>query len=235
MRSGLRQHGSILSPAWINDPSILFAPPKGKTVFESRFGYSARLGILSLAVAVLIGLPIGIISALKQNSWIDYVSLFIATMGISVPNFVIAIFLDHYSWFLAAPDPDRTADMGSSQRLDFTGHRAGFWYPGSYGPPDARFHAGSDAQWIMCAQRVPKAWRNGWSSCATCFAIALIPVVTFLGPALAGLGDRFVHYRANVRFPRHGARLCAGHRPARLLDDYGNDCVLMPFWSRWQT
>jgi oligopeptide transport system permease protein len=72
---------------------ILFQAPKGKPFWDSRFGYSARLGVMALVIAVLIGLPVGIISALKQNSWIDYLSLFIVTAGISVPNFVIAIFL----------------------------------------------------------------------------------------------------------------------------------------------
>jgi len=72
---------------------LLFDPPKGKPFWESRFGYSARLGLLAVAIAVIIGLPVGIISALKQNTWMDYLSLFIATVGISVPNFVIAIFL----------------------------------------------------------------------------------------------------------------------------------------------
>lgn len=72
---------------------ILFSPQSGQPFWTSEFGYSARLGVLALLVAVMIGLPVGIISALRQNTWIDYVSLFIATLGISVPGFVIAIFL----------------------------------------------------------------------------------------------------------------------------------------------
>ena len=71
---------------------ILFKPPKGKTIWESRIGYSMRLGMLALSFAILIGLPVGIISALKQNTVFDYASLFVATIGVSVPNFVIAIF-----------------------------------------------------------------------------------------------------------------------------------------------
>ncbi|NTV36606.1 MAG: ABC transporter permease, partial [Anaerolineaceae bacterium] len=71
----------------------LFKPPAGKNFFYSRFGYSIRLGLLALGFAIVFGIPIGVISALKQNSWIDYISMFVATVGISVPNFVIAIFL----------------------------------------------------------------------------------------------------------------------------------------------
>jgi oligopeptide transport system permease protein len=71
----------------------LFSPPIGKSILYSRFGYSLRLGLLALVISVTLGLPIGILSALKQNTWFDYFSLFITTLGISVPNFVIAIFL----------------------------------------------------------------------------------------------------------------------------------------------
>jgi oligopeptide transport system permease protein len=72
---------------------ILFSPPEGKNFFSSRFGFSLRLGILALLFAIVIGIPAGIISALNQNTIIDYISLFIVTVGNSIPNFAMAIFL----------------------------------------------------------------------------------------------------------------------------------------------
>lgn len=72
---------------------ILFDAPKGKSNFQSKFGYSIRLGLLSLMMAAVIGIPVGVFAALKQNTWVDYLSLFIATAGISLPSFVMAIFL----------------------------------------------------------------------------------------------------------------------------------------------
>lgn len=72
---------------------ILFEPPKNKSNLDSKFGYSLRLGLLALTMAAVIGVPVGVFAALKQNSWVDYVSLFIATAGISLPSFVMAIFL----------------------------------------------------------------------------------------------------------------------------------------------
>lgn len=72
---------------------ILFSAPEGKTFWQSRFGYSIRLGVMALVMAVFIGIPIGIIAALKQNTLADYAALLIATSGISVPSFVLAIFL----------------------------------------------------------------------------------------------------------------------------------------------
>ena len=72
---------------------ILFSAPEGKTFWQSRFGYSVRLGGMALSMAIFIGIPLGIIAALKQNTIVDYTALFVATSGISVPSFVLAIFL----------------------------------------------------------------------------------------------------------------------------------------------
>ena len=72
---------------------IIFKPPEDKPIWHSRFGYSIRLGLISLTFAVAIGIPIGIIAALRQNTIIDYSSLLVATVGISVPSFVMAIFM----------------------------------------------------------------------------------------------------------------------------------------------
>lgn len=72
---------------------ILFDAPAGQPFWTSKFGYSARLGLIALSLAIIVGIPVGIYSALKQNTLGDYLSLFVATVGISVPNFVIGIFL----------------------------------------------------------------------------------------------------------------------------------------------
>ena len=71
---------------------IVFNPPEGKPIWASKFGYSLRLGILAAFMATLLGVPLGILGALKRNTFWDYVSLFISTVGVSVPNFVLAIF-----------------------------------------------------------------------------------------------------------------------------------------------
>jgi len=72
---------------------ILFKAPTGKSMWSSRFGYSLRLAALASLLSLLVGVPAGIVSALKQNTWIDYLSAFIANVGVSVPNFVIGILL----------------------------------------------------------------------------------------------------------------------------------------------
>lgn len=72
---------------------VLFEPPKNKPIWDSKFGYSMRLGLLALTMAAIFGIPLGILAALKRNTIFDYSALFVSTIGISVPSFVLAIFL----------------------------------------------------------------------------------------------------------------------------------------------
>ncbi|RPI78862.1 MAG: ABC transporter permease subunit [Desulfobacteraceae bacterium] len=57
---------------------------------------SAMLGIIALSLAVFLGVGVGIISALKQNTLADYIPMSIAVIGISVPNFVVGPVLMYY-------------------------------------------------------------------------------------------------------------------------------------------
>jgi peptide/nickel transport system permease protein len=54
---------------------------------------SIALGAMAIVVALSTGLTFGIVAAVKQNTWIDYVVTFISTLGLTVPNFVIALWL----------------------------------------------------------------------------------------------------------------------------------------------
>ncbi len=58
-------------------------------LIEQGFPVSARLGGLAALVVMVVGVPIGIISALKQNKWEDYVVTVFATLGVAVPGFVL--------------------------------------------------------------------------------------------------------------------------------------------------
>lgn len=72
---------------------ILFQPPDDQSFWDSKFGYSARLGLLALGIAIVVGIPLGAISALRQNTWVDYLSMFVATAGVSLPNLVLGVFM----------------------------------------------------------------------------------------------------------------------------------------------
>jgi len=52
-----------------------------------------QLGLVTIAVAYILGLTFGILAALRQNTWLDYTVTLFATSGITVPSFVIATWL----------------------------------------------------------------------------------------------------------------------------------------------
>lgn len=54
---------------------------------------TATLGGVAFLIAILIGVPLGMAAALKQNSIIDYIAVFFSTLFASIPGFVLGIFL----------------------------------------------------------------------------------------------------------------------------------------------
>lgn len=72
---------------------------RGRTVNDmvaESFPISFQLGIIALSLSVLIGIPAGILAALKQNTLLDYGSSFVAVLGLSIPNLVLGPLL---IWF----------------------------------------------------------------------------------------------------------------------------------------
>ena len=54
---------------------------------------SAELAVLGVLLSLIIGLPLGLISAIKHDSIIDQVSRLVSVLGISIPNFWLAILM----------------------------------------------------------------------------------------------------------------------------------------------
>lgn len=68
--------------------SAIKEQPVSKIIAHS-FPASFLLGLCGIIIAIGIGIPAGIISALKKNSIIDYSTMIVAMIGISIPSFVI--------------------------------------------------------------------------------------------------------------------------------------------------
>jgi oligopeptide transport system permease protein len=68
--------------------SIKKKQPVSKIISQS-FPVSVVIGMTGMLIAILIGIPAGIIAALKHNSLIDNGAMFLAMLGISIPTFVI--------------------------------------------------------------------------------------------------------------------------------------------------
>jgi ABC-type dipeptide/oligopeptide/nickel transport system permease component len=52
---------------------------------------STQVGVVSILIALVVGIPMGIVSALKQNSLADYLAMFVSMLGVSIPNFLLGI------------------------------------------------------------------------------------------------------------------------------------------------
>lgn len=61
-------------------------------VIKRTWPVTAQLGLMALAVAFLFGLPLGVIAALRQNSWLDYLATLLSIVGFVTPHFVLGIF-----------------------------------------------------------------------------------------------------------------------------------------------
>lgn len=60
------------------------------TIIKQSFPISAKIGAMAIIFALLFGIPLGCLSALKREKWQDSVIRVISTLGIAVPSFVIA-------------------------------------------------------------------------------------------------------------------------------------------------
>lgn len=59
----------------------------------ARFPITVKLAVVGLIVMVLIGVPIGIISAIKHYTWVDTLLVSVGMLGVSLPNFWVALML----------------------------------------------------------------------------------------------------------------------------------------------
>jgi oligopeptide transport system permease protein len=82
---------------------------KGSSRTPSKIYFSARLGLQALVFALVFGVPLGLLAALNQNSWIDYFTLFLATTFVALTTLItglllVIIFATGLKWFTVIPD-----------------------------------------------------------------------------------------------------------------------------------
>lgn len=66
------------------------------SIIMAHLPATIELAVLGLMIALIIAIPIGILSAVKQFSWIDYLSMFFAQLGVSIPVFWLGLLLILY-------------------------------------------------------------------------------------------------------------------------------------------
>ena len=81
-------------------PSYKYIGRSVNDIIGESFPVSAELGFGALVVALIGGVLAGVISALRPNSWIDYLVTLFSTLGISVPTFIIGAVLVYWFGFI---------------------------------------------------------------------------------------------------------------------------------------
>lgn len=76
--------------------SFYFKGQKVESLIKDRIGPSALLGLQAVILGMSIGLILGMIAAFRHNTAWDYFTMFIAVIGVSIPNFVFAALLQYY-------------------------------------------------------------------------------------------------------------------------------------------
>jgi oligopeptide transport system permease protein len=165
-------------------PSMKYPGWTVNQIIGERIPVSVILGSLSLLIAILVGIPIGVIAASRPNTWMDRVPMGFALIGICVPSFVFGpllalVFSLQLGWF-------PPCGWGSVSHLVLPALALGL----ITAAPLARLTRGELME-VYTLDYVRTARAKGVSPTRVRFVHALrngiLPVVTYLGPAAAAL------------------------------------------------
>lgn len=165
-------------------PSLKYRDYTVTEILAESLPVSVVLGVCALLVALTVGLSAGALAARRKDSWVDTFVMGAATLGIALPNFVLAgvlvlLFVFHWQIF-------PVAGYGSPAQLVLPSIALGLPFAASI----ARlFRAGLLE--TMTEDFIRTARAKGLSSRQVlrrhAARVALLPVVSYLGPAVAGI------------------------------------------------
>jgi peptide/nickel transport system permease protein len=177
---------------------------KTRTVAEimrETFPISLFLGAMALAIAVAGGITLGVLAAVYQNRSWDYVCVSVATLGVSVPNFVLAVFFIVIFSLLIPLFP--TGGWGSPREWVLPAITLALGPMGII----ARFTRSSMVE-VIRSDYIRTARAKGLAEQPVVLKHvlknALIPVVTLLGPMFAAVGTGSFFVESIFRVPGMG-------------------------------
>jgi ABC-type dipeptide/oligopeptide/nickel transport system permease component len=77
-------------------PSLVLRSQSVNDIVKEHFPKSLELGFLAMLFAVVFGIPLGVIAALRPNTVFDYTAMFLSNVGFAVPSFLIATLLIYF-------------------------------------------------------------------------------------------------------------------------------------------
>jgi len=151
---------------------------------------SLTLGLAAVLVTVVFGMSLGVLAAIRQNTWVDYVASTTAVVGYSVPSFVWAFLLilltvsGFYAWTGGTIYED--IGWGKPEQIPVPALALGLPYAAIV----ARLTRASMLE-VIRQDYIRTAWAKGLSSRVVvlrhALRNALIPVLTILGPLITGI------------------------------------------------
>lgn len=165
-------------------PSFKYEGRAVNDIIRESFPVSFQLGLISIGLAILLGIPAGAMAALRQNQWQDYAAMFFATIGMSVPSFVLATLFVYVFAVKLAVLP---AALWEGARYAVLPALALAAYPTAF---IARLTRSSMLE-VLAQDYIKTARAKGLSPTVILYRHALknalIPVVTYIGPMAASI------------------------------------------------
>jgi len=81
---------------WDLGPSLVLRNQSVNDIVREHFPVSAELGGLAILLAIIVGVPLGVLSALKANTAWDYGAQLFSSVGFAVPDFLEAVLLIYF-------------------------------------------------------------------------------------------------------------------------------------------
>ncbi len=149
-RQALERYYGLDKPAWQQyfiwlgeaiKGNLGFSIRHGKAVSSlilERFPLTLELALFAIIIALIIGIPIGLLSAIKQNSIFDIAGRFLALIGLAMPNFLVGTLIIFVLsvYFRILPNAGDYADFATNplknvQQLFFPAFTLGFAFSAS--------------------------------------------------------------------------------------------------------
>lgn len=165
-------------------PSFKYPNRTVNEIIADKLPHSLELGLWALAVALALGVPLGVLAAMRKNTAVDYTASTLAMVGICVPTFVmgpllVLFFALNLRWFNASGWYFASDRVLPAATLGLV-----------YAAYVARLTRGGMLE-VLNQDYIRTARAKGATETRIVLRHALrgglLPVVTFLGPAIAGI------------------------------------------------
>ncbi len=165
-------------------PSFKLKGQNVSDIIAQRFPVSAQLGGIAILLILIAGIPLGVVAALKQGTWVDNMVMFLAIIGVTIPSFVIAtVMIYTFSVKLGWLPPARWGEFDQMimPSIALAAYAMAFV---------ARLTRSSMLE-VISQDYIRTARAKGLTEKVVVFKHALknalIPIVTYIGPLSAGI------------------------------------------------